>query len=214
MKEKILLMFSGGLDSTACLYKLLTEKEYQEYDLHVHHIHLINKENRWRAEQIAVHDILHEVRNYRPYKPLEFTVSTYEYLICSNRVFLDLFYYALAASSLVFNDQSITKIAVGRNHNDAHNFHMATPAYTPIAQMLFKNVLACHNRHLKPEYIFPIEDLSKQAVYEYLPSRLRDLTWSCRYPIYINQNTAIECEVCPTCKSLKSIRGRYAQTTK
>jgi len=46
----ILLMFSGGLDSTGVFWKLIQEKE----KLHVHHLYLSNKENRAEAEAVAV----------------------------------------------------------------------------------------------------------------------------------------------------------------
>ena len=47
-------MYSGGLDSLGMVYKLLTEDEYKDHDIHIHHVHNKNVEQRWRAEQIAV----------------------------------------------------------------------------------------------------------------------------------------------------------------
>ena len=38
--SEVLLMFSGGLDSTGVFYKLINDKR----KLHVHHLNLINKE--------------------------------------------------------------------------------------------------------------------------------------------------------------------------
>ena len=60
-----LVMFSGGLDSTAALYKLLTGSED---DLHVHHVHLVNRDGRARAERDAVQAVLAWCRaNCRPF---------------------------------------------------------------------------------------------------------------------------------------------------
>ena len=55
-------MFSGGLDSLGMVYKLLTEEQYQEYDIHIHHVHNRNVENRHRAEAIAVNIALKELK--------------------------------------------------------------------------------------------------------------------------------------------------------
>ena len=59
-------MFSGGIDSTAMLVKLLTEGRDE---LRVHHIRMLNREGRDRAEGRAVDAILAYARaNYRPFR--------------------------------------------------------------------------------------------------------------------------------------------------
>src|SRR5688572_32819347 len=59
-------MFSGGIDSTAMLVKLLTEGTDE---LRVHHIHMQNRECRDAAEQRAVNSILSWCReHYRPFR--------------------------------------------------------------------------------------------------------------------------------------------------
>ncbi len=71
-------MFSGGLDSVYVLHKILIDPEYAEYDVHVHHMRLINKENRAAAEEIAVKNVVDYLRTngYRPFV-LSFTDLTY-----------------------------------------------------------------------------------------------------------------------------------------
>ena len=59
-----LVMFSGGLDSTAMLVKLLTQSKDE---LRVHHIRMVNREGRAGAEQAAVEAIVAWCgRRYRP----------------------------------------------------------------------------------------------------------------------------------------------------
>src|SRR3954465_5519790 len=59
-------MFSGGLDSTAMLVKLLEESADE---LRVHHIRMQNKEGRDGAEQRAVEAIVQWCRGrYRPFR--------------------------------------------------------------------------------------------------------------------------------------------------
>jgi 7-cyano-7-deazaguanine synthase in queuosine biosynthesis len=61
-----LAMFSGGLDSTAMLVRLLTRGEDE---LRVHHIRMVNREGRDGAEQAAVEPILAYCRaHYRPFR--------------------------------------------------------------------------------------------------------------------------------------------------
>ena len=40
-----------------------------------------------------------------------------------------------------------------------------------------------------------------------LPEELRDMTWSCRTPIYTEDNSIHECGKCKTCLELKSIKN-------
>src|SRR5918992_1267894 len=64
-----LVMFSGGLDSTAMLVKLLGESADE---LRVHHIRMMNREKRDLAEQRAVNSIVAYCRaRYRPFRYCE-----------------------------------------------------------------------------------------------------------------------------------------------
>jgi len=59
-------MFSGGIDSTAMLVKLLTEGTDE---LRVHHIHMDNREMRAEAERRAVDGIVvYLKKNYRAFR--------------------------------------------------------------------------------------------------------------------------------------------------
>lgn len=55
-------MFSGGLDSTTALYKLLKETNYNIY---VHHVALKDTSSRWIYENKACHQILKYLKNIR-----------------------------------------------------------------------------------------------------------------------------------------------------
>ena len=57
----ILAMYSGGLDSLGMIYKLLTDPEYNDYGLHIHHVHNRNVEDRARAEAVVVPMVLKEL---------------------------------------------------------------------------------------------------------------------------------------------------------
>ena len=71
-------MFSGGIDSTAMLVKLLaTPGEEMRDELRVHHIRMINREKRDLAEQRAVEAIVAYCR--RRYRPFRYSESALEF---------------------------------------------------------------------------------------------------------------------------------------
>jgi tRNA(Ile)-lysidine synthase TilS/MesJ len=62
MEQKVILaMYSGGLDSLGMVYKLLTDPEYKDHVIHIHHVHNRNVEHRDRAEAITVELALKEL---------------------------------------------------------------------------------------------------------------------------------------------------------
>lgn len=72
VKKNILVMFSGGLDSTTALYKLLKETNHNIY---AHHIILKDKSDRWKYELKASRDIIKYLKNIRPFDYSESTVD-------------------------------------------------------------------------------------------------------------------------------------------
>lgn len=70
--RNILVMFSGGLDSTTSLYKLLKETTHNIY---VHHIILKDNSDRWKTELHSTNNILNYLRNIRNFDYSESTVD-------------------------------------------------------------------------------------------------------------------------------------------
>ena len=71
-------MFSGGLDSTVALVKMLDETND---NLHVHHIEYHNTEGRAEAEKIAVSKIVPYCQKIRLFK-FTTTIQDYTQLFC------------------------------------------------------------------------------------------------------------------------------------
>ena len=62
--KNVLVMFSGGLDSTTALFKLL---KYTNYNIYVHHVSLKDSTSRWIYENQACEEILtflKQIRNF------------------------------------------------------------------------------------------------------------------------------------------------------
>jgi 7-cyano-7-deazaguanine synthase in queuosine biosynthesis len=195
-KKTILLMFSGGLDSTGVLYKLLTEKEYEEYDIHVHHIQLKNRENRNRAESIAIENIKKYLKtnNFREFK---YSETEFKFPDIDKRYFYDVDIYNFIAGNLCWQMSYIEKVAIGRIATDITNNPM-TPR-----RMTSDNIFSAYTKIEKKFY--PLNSFTKQQIVNFLPSDLTKLTWSCRTPIYI-KGIPTKCETCMTCRELKKVK--------
>jgi len=50
-KEKVIVMYSGGMDSVSLAWSLL---EHTQHNVHIHSIHLDNSEGRFKAEANAI----------------------------------------------------------------------------------------------------------------------------------------------------------------
>ena len=190
IKPTILAMYSGGLDSLGMVYKLLTEDEYTDYDVHIHHVHNKNVENRWRAEAVTVDTALKELKRlgYK-FAYSESEIGTQPF----GRNFLyDTDSMNFFAGYVASVNPDIEKIALGMQANDANQSleerrvraNAILRAFTPT------------------EKIFPVEFMTKREIYDMLPESLRDMFWSCRRPVYTEKNIA-PCGKCDTCRKLR-----------
>ena len=190
MEQQILAMYSGGLDSLGMIYKLLTEPEYKDYSLHIHHIHNHNVEDRSRAEGIAVSLALNELRR------LGFSFKFSESMIGSQHYGLNYMYDSdsvnFFAGYICSANPSIKKVAVGMQANDTN--------HTLEERRKRANKILAAFTDVKK--IFPVMDMSKREIYDSLPDTLRDMFWSCRHPVYSEKNIA-PCGRCDTCVKLR-----------
>jgi 7-cyano-7-deazaguanine synthase in queuosine biosynthesis len=189
-QQTILAMYSGGLDSLGMIYKLLTDPEYKEYNIHVHHVHIKNIERRDEAEKVFVGIALTEL------KRLGFKFAYSESYI-SSRPYNGNFLYDsdtinFFAGYVCSTNPDIVKVSVGMQSNDAN--HRLEERLVR-ANNIFK-------AFTKVEKIFPVLDMSKREIYNSLPETLRNKFWSCRRPVY--SETSIDpCGMCDTCIKLK-----------
>jgi len=186
-----LVMFSGGLDSTAALYKLLTRSED---DLHVHHVHLVNRDGRDRAERDAVNAVIAWCRaNCRSFAYSESGLD----FSALQAIPIDYLSVAFAACQVAIDVPRCNRIAVGILAADLDEIKRKVSARQ---REVFEAMYACYRaRKLgEPvvEWIFPVYDLSKAQVAASLPPELRAAAWSCRRPV----TTAGGYRICGECK--------------
>ena len=186
----ILAMYSGGLDSLGMIYKLLTDPEYKDHKLHIHHIHNKNVENRDRAEGIVVPMVLKELERLR----FDFVYSASE--ISSQPYGMNFLYDSdtinFFAGYICSANSDIVKVAMGMQANDGNHAledrrkraDKILAAFTPV------------------EKIYPVLTMSKREIYDSLPDTLKNMFWSCRRPIYKEKSIA-PCLKCDTCVKLR-----------
>ncbi len=189
MKPSILLMFSGGLDSTGAFWKLLQEKN----KIYVHHMHLKNIENRFIAEKVATENILNYMKNCGEFI---YSESMHEYP-CFNQSFLwDGDLSAFIAGNIVQSMPWIKHVAMGKTASDI----METRTINRIQKSNNLFSFLCTAKKM-----YPVEHMTKQEIYNMLPPELSKLTWSCRKPIYCNEGI-LPCLRCKTCHTFKEVK--------
>ena len=191
MEQQIILaMYSGGLDSLGMVYKLLTEAEYKDYRVHIHHIHHRNVERRDRAEAVAVNLATKELKRLGfdfDYSESEIGTRPYgvNFLFDTDSINFFAGYVALA-------NPEVKLVAMGMQANDANQ---RLEERRVRANKIF-------TAFTDAEKIFPVLEMTKRKIYDSLPDTLRNLFWSCRRPIYTEKNIA-PCGKCDTCVKLR-----------
>ena len=185
----ILAMYSGGLDSLGVIYKLLTDAEYSEYRVHIHHVHNRNVEYRNRAEAIMVRQALAELTRLGfTYQYSESEIASQAY---NNQFLYDTDTMNFFAGYIASANPGITKVAFGMNATDSNH---------GLEQRL-KRAKQIFSAFTTAEKIYPVLNMNKREIYDSLPETLRDLFWSCRRPVYTDSGVST-CGKCNTCKQL------------
>ena len=190
-------MFSGGIDSTAMLVKLLAESTDE---LRVHHIHMANKEGRDEAERRAVESIISYCRAH--YRPFRYSESGLDFRQLE-AIPIDYLSIAFVACQVAIDTPRCTRIAVGSLAADTDIENRSTRQ-----RRVFDEMYACYcARKLgepRVEWIYPVYDLPKSDLVRALPGELLDLTWSCRRP-------AEGGRPCGACKACRAREKAYAE---
>ena len=183
-------MYSGGLDSLGMVYKLLTDPEYKDYVLHIHHVHNRNVEHRNQAEAIVVERVLKELEQLGfsfIYSESEIASQPYNGQFMYDTDSINFF-----AGYICSVNPCIKKVAMGMQAND-HNHSLEERRIR--ANKIF-------TAFTDAEKIFPVLEMSKREIYDSLPESLRNMFWSCRRPVYSEKNIA-PCGRCDTCAKLR-----------
>jgi 7-cyano-7-deazaguanine synthase in queuosine biosynthesis len=197
-----LVMFSGGMDSTAMLVRLLTQSQDE---LRVHHIHMVNREARAGAEQAAVQAILAWCR--RRYRAFRYSESGLDFASLE-AIPIDYLAIAYVACQVAIDTPGCRRIAVASLSRDTDIANRSARQ-----RQVFDAMYACYRaRKLgepQLEWIYPVYDCSKAQIAEMLPAELMALTWSCRRPVVKGGGWA----PCGSCKACLARQGVSLQNS-
>ena len=206
MKDKTVVLWSGGVDSTGALYKIL--KDYDD-DVVAHHIHFMNYQNRWKAEKKSIDKMIPWLkRNVRDFKYSESAIEMDLEFIGWDIM------HAMYIGGLVIESEKRKdlgrkeieryKLVLGDNAEDFLSYQWKTP----IAQLLAIITSLKHPQESQDiPYLWQImAKTSKQDIWDLLPDFLKENIWGCRRPER-DDSKWVECGKCVTCGDLKKIRG-------
>ena len=190
-----IVMFSGGIDSTYTLVKLLKETDDE---ILAHHIHLVNPERRWKAEAEACHRIFERCRT--EFRDFQYSESLVDHRGLSwfgyDMVTVGFEAGLVAHSYFQKHGRMPDRWANGKCVEEGYNNER------------FRHVKACVSAntwpHPPPEP-FIWTPVTKREQMIYLGPELTAECWTCRRP----NETAdglVACGSCRTCKLVEPLR--------
>jgi len=196
-----LVMFSGGLDSTAMLLKLLAGPgEEMRTELRVHHIRMVNREGRDRAESRAVESIVSYCR--ARYRPFRYSESALDFSGLE-AVPIDYLSIAFVACQVAIDTPGCDRIAVGALSTDTDIVNRCARQ-----RRVFDAMYECYRARKLGEpdvaWIYPVYECTKSQIAEMLPPELAALTWSCRRPVARGAGWA-PCGACKACLARRDV---------
>lgn len=205
-KQKgFLCMFSGGLDSTALLHALLTNPAYEKYDIYVHHIRFNNREKRSPAELNAVRSIVKYYHNRTDIREFDYKESAFDTSSMnedwSGRFSFDIDVVCFVAAQVCLAKPSIKYVGSAVTKDDLTGPQDdSTLDRIWKAPNIFEAALYLYPDPPwpKPSFIYPTKNLTKDQLWNSLPSKIQQMTWSCRVPVWENGKPK-KCGKCHTC---------------
>jgi len=203
-------MFSGGVDSTGVLWKLLSSDDYKDWHIHVHHINIVSQEDRHIAEGYAVDNILKKIRNDYDFRLFDYTESTIDTSFLRKPLFKNFMFdtdaLAFVGAQMCLGNRTIRYIVTGRSKTDEEE--SSSHFRINKSRDVFNACLDGYPEDLEfPTYNPILIHLSKSEIWDMLPEDIRVLTHWCRRPSYFDDNV-IPCGKCNTCKQMNEIRGQ------
>jgi len=190
-------MFSGGLDSTAMLVKLLGETRDE---LCVHHIRMVNREARAEAEHSAVERIVAWCRDR--YRPFRYSESAMDFSALE-AIPIDYLSIAFVACQVAIDTPRCDRIAVAALARDT-DIENRSARQRRVFDTLYECYRARKLGEPEVQWIYPVYHSTKRELAATLPRELVELTWSCRRPVREAEQWR-PCGVCKACLARQGI---------
>ena len=211
-KKYIIVLFSGGIDSTGLLFKLLNEHgNSEDVSIIAHYVNIPSTNFRGKAEKEAVRKVVKYC--HKRYSNFEFSSSTFAYSFQTNKaadVVVVSFYGAYVARNVFGRHMQITGeepiIEVTRGANASETAGPALVEKRLMSQQVFYGFLLGLKRlgYNGPELVLPAIDMTHEDLYKLIPDELKGKTWSCRGANEID-GEYVPCGVCIPCHKDKEM---------
>jgi 7-cyano-7-deazaguanine synthase in queuosine biosynthesis len=200
MNFKGIIPFSGGIDSTAALYQILTQNPDKYYL--VFKVLLINGENGSRTvkEEQAVNAILDALRN-RGIRNFSYRRLSYDYSQLGPPPIWDSEAVNFAAATCIRAYPSIEELIEGAIADD----YLQEGFETRLSQIEKILYLVSERDSDTLKIVFPLQQKLKYEVMKIIPPEILALTWSCRYPEGDDQWQLKRCHKCATCQTIDKV---------
>lgn len=187
-----ILPFSGGVDSTYCLWKYL--KDNPNKTLLVHHVNMKNKQGRMEYEKKAVHSILEWLQN-NGLGNFKFIESGFDYgniSILHHDIVIIAFTTAVILRSPQYKNVTTVIATSNKEESSGQSIeYLENTAKRKIRLKTLHNVAERNNIKV----IYPIYNTPKQQLIAEMPTELFELCWYCRTP-----RNGKPCGNCFTCR--------------
>jgi len=204
-----LLLFSGGIDSTYSLVRLLGETRDLVY---VHHVHFIDPTHQ--ASRIDFETIAPQVREPLAWmreqmRDFEYSQSLIDVSMFATRARENtslMFFAAQAAMNYGFSP--FDRILLGVNADTDPGWNPDSPVYAWRRTLLVRMLRSVWECDEVPYLYFWNPRPSKRAMLESLPEELARRTFSCSAPVPDPEHPSGQspCGVCPKCQWRAQIR--------
>jgi 7-cyano-7-deazaguanine synthase in queuosine biosynthesis len=179
----VLLMFSGGIDSSALLEVLLKKREEFYFDIHVHHVEIKNKAHRWTFENKACEKNISYLKN--KYGEFEYTSSSVDLMFANVHYKVDSEIYMFMAGQVCKNLSNVTEVFVGWNFEDFsfekyEGTHDKYSLHRSILLSSFYNSLA--GVKVLPTVQVPFQFVEKKDIIKNMDPFLLENSFYCRQP--------------------------------
>lgn len=209
-QPKSLVMWSGGLDSTYTLVRLLNETDDEVY---AHHVHRNARRDDGRDlaatcdyERDAIAVMLEYIRkHYRPFTYSESSIDLTAFSAFARDTATSMFFAAQAAMTYQFSP--FDRIMIGVNRDEDKRWIENTEAYKFRRMMVNQMVKAVWESEDIPFFYLWTPRPTKQEEADYLPLELFRLTASCRDPKRDDEGWVL-CGKCPECSTLAKVVHR------
>jgi hypothetical protein len=208
-KQHSLLMFSGGIDSLYVLYQLLHDTDDV---LWVHHVNLVNREGRHRAEAVACANIVSWCTEHlRSFRYTESTIDHSAFQLFGRDVLLVAFEAGLVIQNAhVVWRRGFDRWLLGYCKEESDELVGGVAASSTNRRSIIETALIASAHPVVPPKLHSQPLIAKQAQIQAMPLELAQLAWTCRSPVWAH-DTATECGRCKTCKLMSPIRASLAQ---